>query len=47
MIKFLGVFKEEETGATALVTEFIDMKGSKFKELCKKMTPYEMRFYMY
>ena len=38
---------EEETGATALVTEFIDMKGMKFKEVCQKMTPYEMKFYMY
>jgi len=47
IINFLGVFKDPDTGNTALVTEYIDMKDTNFRNLSKEFTPYEMRYYMY
>ena len=47
ILKFIDLIKDEETGETAFVTEFIETAEVHLRKIKKSFTEEDVRFYMY
>lgn len=47
VVKLIDVVKDEASDTPALITEYVDTGDEDFREMYKKFTDYDIRFYMY